>query len=144
MTTASSMQRHERFDAAALTELKARNIPKLRATDIAEITSASDPEDGASMMAALEEYVSHFVELGPRDPALKARLCICCGAMLAGLLGSFCWGLAHGEGACGRCGYPARAIHHIEGVGILHTFVLQYHPDELSFAVGSAEQVDRA
>lgn len=129
------MRRYERFDAGALAELRARQLPKMRAVDIASIADDSEPEDGAKMMAELDAYLAHFVELGERDPAWKSRLCICCGATLTGLLtGSFRWGLAHGEGNCCVCGYPARAIHRIDGVGTLSTLVLQYHPDELSFA----------
>lgn len=126
------MKRYERFDAAALVELRARQLPKLRAADIATIASDSGPE-GAKVMAELDEYCLHFAALGERDPVF-GRMCLCCGAAMSGLLGRFCWGLAHGEGECGGCGYPARAIHRIEGVGTLSTVVFQYHPDELSFA----------
>lgn len=131
--------RFEKLDDAALAALKARNLPKLRAADIAFGADGEPADKVAENMATLDGYLSHFVELGERDPVWGSRLCICCGASLTGLLtGSFQWGLAHGEGSCCRCGYPARAIHRIDGIGTLSNLVLQYHPDELSFAAAKA------
>lgn len=128
------MKRYERFDAAALDELRARQLPKLRAADIATPAADATADQVAGDMAKLDEYCAHFAALGERDPAWGSRTCLCCGAPLSGLVGRFRWGLAHGEGECGACGYPARAIHRIEGIGTLSTVVFQYHPDELSFA----------
>jgi hypothetical protein len=68
--------------------------------------------------------------------------CLKCGEPLTGGLknfllgkGGFTWGLAHGEGFCANCKWPARAHHFIkdaDGKGDLmtiHNLVLQYHPD---------------
>jgi hypothetical protein len=67
-----------------------------------------------------------MARLGSTEKNMMARKCICCDAGLTGMFGSF-------EGRCSKRGYPARAIHRIEGVGTLGTVVLQYHPNELSF-----------
>ena len=61
--------------------------------------------------------------------------CIGCDRKLAGdIFAAFEWGLAHGEGRCGSCGWPARAIHTVttaDGVEHRVSMVLQYHPDAL-------------
>jgi hypothetical protein len=82
---------------------------------------------------ALSEYFAHFVKT-------EGGKCVCCGArqgskdvmdaFLGG--GKFTWGIAHGEGFCSVCNWPARAYHF--NVGPIERFemILQYHPDELN------------
>lgn len=87
----------------------------------------------AENMEKLENYFSNF--LTPREN------CVLCGESLLGLLGSFTWGLAHGEGFCYKCGYPARAYHRdVAGVIDFLNLILQYHPDALET---KAERMER-
>lgn len=37
--------------------------------------------------------------------------CVDCGARLGGLIGSFGWGIVHGLGECGSCGFPYQYYH---------------------------------
>ncbi len=60
--------------------------------------------------------------------------CLECGERLGGMMGSFRWGICHGEGICSNCGWPARAYHNPktkEGEEVTGFFecILQYHPD---------------
>ncbi len=76
----------------------------------------------------LNEYLSGFV-------VLKEHRCVKCDKKLIGtlvdqLLGTtFKWGLVHGHGICGACGWPAVYYHFPKG-GPLERFVcmLQVHP----------------
>lgn len=70
-------------------------------------------------LAAMNAYLANFVA-PVAHPKGKERGCVCfhCGEYLTGggLMGSFFgggfeWGLAHGEGHCSTCGWPARAYH---------------------------------
>lgn len=96
------------------------------------------------VVKTLDEYFRHFVALefetkgGKRD--LKPQKCVGCGEPLTGFLaaliskGGFTWGLAHGEGHCAGCGWPARGHHFIkdekgEDLMNLRNFILQFHPD---------------
>jgi hypothetical protein len=109
-----------------IAELQAANLRPCDWTDLLRL------KDGGAMDAgdeqALNDYLGHF--LPPSDK------CVSCGAVQAGLmgalLGGFVYGLAHGEGACGRCGYPARANHY--DFGPIKSFhgILQYHPSGLA------------
>src|SRR5882724_3197415 len=78
----------------------------------------------------MDSYFRHFV--APEDG------CVCCGKPLGGgileqMLGraTFRWGIAHGEGSCRECGYPARAYHRNVGPIKFLQVILQYHPDDL-------------
>jgi hypothetical protein len=115
----------DKLDEGALSALQARNLPRLRAADLLVADdNAADPVECARLIEAAEEYCGHFL---PR----RAN-CVCCDSPLASLFGgSFTWGLAHGEGFCGMCSYPCRAVHRIAGVGTLRNYILQYHPAEL-------------
>lgn len=67
--------------------------------------------------------------------------CLKCSEPLAGDLadfilrkGGFTWGLAHGEGFCRNCRWPARAYHFIKDADgkeliTIRNVILQYHPD---------------
>lgn len=124
-----------RLDRKTLAELQARNLPKMRALDILE--PIKDTPETVEYVKRLDDYLAAFVN-SPDDK------CICCGAQqgardpITALIGgaAFRWGLAHGEGFCHQCGYPARA-HHFIGEKpdqiVLRNLILQYHPDGLSF-----------
>lgn len=61
------------------------------------LNGLTDKGEWAGLVAALE--------------ASAADICVECGARLGGLLGSFSWGIAYGEGFCSRCGFPYRLYH---------------------------------
>ena len=101
--------------------------------DVPESERAKAEADQRDVTERLAAYLSAFLPPGP---------CVRCGAVLGGsaenllaaAFGTFTWGIAHGEGTCGRCGYPARGIHRVDlGEGATATFpgILQYHPDGL-------------
>lgn len=96
---------------------------------------ASTPADVAE---ALDAYFTPFAQPALKDGRVDATFpCLRCGKAQTGLAGFFLgggfrWGLAHGEGHCGECGWPARAYHHIRDVATIRGVILQYHPDEVS------------
>lgn len=105
-----------------LAELQALELPRLDWVDIGyEPTEALTSTDEH----VLQGYFAMFAK-----PS-KDLECFCCGKALSGFLGSFTWGIANGEGHCGNCGYPARALH--RGVGPIRFLetILQWHPSEL-------------
>lgn len=114
------------FTTEKLAELQAAALRPAQFSDIFADTSTDDAR------AQLEPYLKQFLPPGP---------CVCCKQQLGGLFGSFTWGLAHGEGFCGGCRYPARAFHRFEpGSPVLSfSFVLQYHPSELVDRTQAAE-----
>ena len=98
-------------------------------------------EGNPEYLAAIREYLSHFLR-----PAKKGEnvACPACRRELGGLLGTFQWGIAHGEGNCGNCGWPVRMYHRIEkdGEELVHlTFPLAHrcYRDE-----GHTEEIDPA
>lgn len=98
----------------------------------------------ASIIAALDKYFDAFAQPDIKIVDGKKQLgdlpCLKCDEPLAGGLtsfllgkGGFTWGLAHGEGHCKGCGWPARAHHFIkdaegEDVATIRNVILQYHP----------------
>jgi hypothetical protein len=123
----------DQFDEAAENPLAlpARTFRRATAADIGlrlRDGAAEDEMRGAfATLRSVDRYLSAFC------PDEK---CLSCGATLAGMFGSFTWGLTHGEGFCSNCGYPARGYHTIRdeaGKPVLgHApLILQYHPDAL-------------
>ena len=88
------------------------------ATEIAHCTPADvgisyTETTPAALKAILEQYFHHFAKPSEGGGNLMmGHPCIKCGEPLAGFLGSFRWGIQHGEGQC-SCGWPARACHYI-------------------------------
>ena len=107
-----------------LKQMQAKNLPRMTMAD-AFTNSSTDPVP-AEGVKALDEYLRVFTM------PVEGK-CICCNLPLGGLLlGTFQWGIAHGEGICGRCGWPARAYHRPkEGPVEFFSVILPYHPDEL-------------
>lgn len=121
------------FDLASL---QAKHLPRL------DWRTLLSPREGTVIseddQTAYEKYFRQFVD---------AKMCVGCGSQLGckgtgeamdildGLMhATFVWGIAHGEGGCSKCGYPARALHYdIGGIKSLQ-LILQYHPDELTVA----------
>jgi len=88
--------------------------------------------EGASpIIKAMEDYLTPFA-------AAPDGKCLKCDATIAGLFGSFTWGLQSGEGTCSRCGWPARGHHYPklpDGTNVFSTcveMVFQYHPDHVT------------
>lgn len=118
-----------KLDIAAL---RAKALPKLTFGDVFKITDGSLDEQE---IAAIDSYLARFTII--RDE--RGSRCPGCGSLLTAhdaitglfLGATFTWGIAHGEGHCSGCGYPARAYHF--DVGPLKRFeaVLAVHPDEL-------------
>ncbi len=105
--------------------------------------TAQSPEgeaEATSLMKCLDEYFKQFsapVVLDEGNALLGGQRCLNCDAVLSGVLGSFQWGIAHGEGTCSSCGWPARAYHRPKDQdgeeicdGALQV-ILQYHPDNV-------------
>lgn len=109
----------------------------------AEVKEGGDPKLIEDMTAYLHKFAAR--KLGDDGRPLAGNPCICCGydlcggmvGFLMGSKGGFKWGLAHGEGYCSECGWPARLYHFVkdrDGKDLL-TFrhvVLQYHPDGIN------------
>jgi hypothetical protein len=103
------------------------------------LMSATD-DTPKSTLDALDAYFAPFAQ-----PLMDGRKikdnhpCLKCGKPLTGLAsmflgGGFAWGIAHGEGHCSACHWPARAHHFIKAddgsnFATIRHFVLQYHPD---------------
>lgn len=81
--------------------------------------------DAAEAIARVDEYLRAFQGDGECP----------CGRSLGGFLGSFTWGIAHGEGFCARCQWPARGFHTIDlgELGKLQlNIILPYAPELVS------------
>lgn len=106
--------------------------------------TASD-DTPADVVAALDQHFKHYAqpefEQVAGEKTCRPAVCAGCGenltgSALDGLFGNatFEWGIVHGEGRCGRCGWPATGHHFIRGtdgnaVATLNNFVMSYHPD---------------
>lgn len=88
-------------------------------------------EDASKLTEVVDDYL--FVFLAPNKDG-----CVLCGRELGGLMGTFTWDIAHGEGFCGNCKWPARAIHYIndaDGDPVFNMsprWILQYSPYALT------------
>lgn len=96
--------------------------------------------DAEKAKQVINEYLSVFAKPVPRDGdglLFGKHACLKCGEPLSGACGTFKWSLAHGEGACSKCAWPARAYHRPQYkeeelfTGPL-VFVLQYHPEHVT------------
>ncbi len=102
-------------------------------------------QDAPSLVDSIDQYLNEFASTGGKCPN--------CGSPLGGLLGSFTWGIVHGEGRCtggvyGKCGWPCRGLHYIkdsEGKEIFDRAVpviLAYHPKFVEQPVKSDNSSD--
>jgi hypothetical protein len=104
----------------------------------------AQPETPQSTIDALDKYFEAFAQVSLTEKDGKKILgeqpCIKCDEPLNGMMammfgkGGFTWGIAHGEGHCKNCGWPARAYHFIKDsdgkdLMTLRNVILQYHPD---------------
>lgn len=81
-----------------------------------------DGEDAEWVAPIIDKYLSSFCIPKDTPEPDKAHIggvsimgwpCVNCEKPLTGLFGHFQWGLAHGEGYCSKCGWPARGCHYI-------------------------------
>lgn len=94
---------------------------------------------GDAEREAIEDLAAYFTIFAKPEAGEHKNLgckCLKCGEYIGGLLGTFTWGLCHGEGFCGACKWPARAHHFIKDrhgadLATIRGVVLQYHPDEV-------------
>lgn len=108
------------------------------------LTDVATPKEDATpeFIADCEAYFSQFVRPVHRDNKPENEMvCFHCGEPLTGMMafmmargGGFQWGIAHGEGFCGNCRWPARAYHFAkkaDGTDLftVRNLVLQYHPE---------------
>jgi len=112
--------------AAGLAVSVGCSVKNLERFDWRELITVSDQAD-QKIIVALDAYFSVFAKVSPEGKCLK------CGAVQGGMFGCFTYGLAHGEGRCGKCGWPGRADHYLKAGGEefakLRKYILQYHPD---------------
>lgn len=97
------------------------------------------PDIDPEVVAALDKYFPHFVAVEVKDmpdgkKEFGVQKCIGCDKDLTGFFGTWRWGIAHGVGQCGSCGWPSHGHHFIkdekgEEVVTLRNFILQVHPD---------------
>ena len=94
-------------------------------------------QDAAIVIQALDEYLAAFakpVRSATGGEIIGRHDCLNCSGRLDGFIGTFQWGIVHGEGKCIKCGWPARAYHRpkLDGEEIFDgplQRILQYHPD---------------
>jgi hypothetical protein len=111
-----------------LSEVKAKALPRLSFSDVF-IEKDGGLEE--SERAEIDRYLAQFTKAeGGKCPGCGAKLT---GNEIEGLLGiaTFTWGIAHGEGYCRQCSYPARAFHRNVGPIEFFNAVLPVHPDEI-------------
>ena len=99
-----------------------KRLDELRAT-ISHVTI----DDLTNRGVPAEAWIAFAGQLGPFAKALPNMECLACGEEA-----TFTWGLAHGEGHCNNCGWPARLYHFIkygDDQEARVVLLLQYHPD---------------
>lgn len=118
-------------------------IERMTAADLGVTLKGEGSPEGRAIIEDIDKYLAVFakpIERGgsPEGFVLGKHACLKCGSALDGMLGSFQWGLAHGEGTCSKCGWPARMYHWIkdrEGKELFTSrisLILQYHPDQIA------------
>jgi len=122
----------------SLEGLKREELPRACCETVGIDVSGKDEVEGRRIM---DKYFRSFVcpkftECENGSPASGSHKCVACGERIDGIIGTFQWGLAHGEGHCCKCGYLMRGMHYIkddqgEEFMNLTRYILQWHPDEL-------------
>ena len=113
-----------------------RNLPHCTAASVGLVISVNEDataeehaeaqEAADKVMASLDIYLEEFADTGGKCPN--------CDLSLGGFIGTFTWGLCHGEGNC-SCGWPCRGAHYPKDANGGDMFyrgldiVLPYHPD---------------
>lgn len=97
-----------------------------RFEDVFTVKREIDP----TLRATLDSYLDKFAKPTENGECLK------CGTVQGEIMGAFIYGLAHGEGYCSVCKWPARANHYFKDaagkdIGSMRV-IMQYHPDFVS------------
>ena len=137
----------------SLKTLVGEDLPRADCETVGIELSGKDEVKGREIMDAyFSSFVSPAVTSDKNGSAASgSNRCVKCNKRIDGIIGSFQWGLAHGEGHCCECGYPMRGHHYIKDQDgkdfiSLTLYILQYHPTELKEApcmekaIASAEQ----
>lgn len=125
----------------------AHQAVQCKVADIVTVSVKDDTPEARQhydeFVAGADKYLSVFakpIEWDQAGSSGKEVACLHCGEPLTGLMnsllgrGGFEWGLAHGEGHCRGCGWPARAYHFAkyengDEVFTIRGLILQYLPD---------------
>lgn len=107
------------------------NLEEMRALpecQLADVFTVGDDWQGDEL-----ESISAYLRIfhAPVD----GLTCRGCEHPLGGMLGTFTWGMVHGEGVCSKCGLPTRMYHRVKHDGeevLTFTLPLQYHASGLS------------
>lgn len=126
----------ERITQERLDELRA-STPHCAPADI-ETTfgPGATPEQIEDFTAYLRRYAAPKpIEEGWITPG---RPCLVCNEV-----GSFEWGLQHGEGHCTKCHWPATLYHFVNDrngkeLVTIRGLLLQYHPDQIRLRTEAA------
>lgn len=144
-------------DRKSIADLQAANLPVATHKTIGlHVNEGVEPDaDTIALLAVVDSQLCMFAE--PTESAdggdgfiIGKHPCLCCGRPLSGMLGTFQWGICHGEGKCTNCGWPARALHYIKdgkGEDLFDRsipMVLQYHPSQVSSAKGEEDADDQS
>jgi len=63
------------------------------------------------LQATNEEEREKWTEIVWGLEECSTDICLDCGWRLGGLLGTFTWGIIHGQGSCHNCGFPYQYYH---------------------------------
>lgn len=119
-----------------LAELRA-STPHATISDIGEVGAKATPEQIEDLTAYLHFYAPPKpVKDGWLEPGPPCLVC--------DQVGSFVWGIQHGEGHCINCRWPGTLYHFVKDrngseLVTIRGLLLQYHPEFIS--VKNAEPV---
>ena len=128
-------------------------IKTIEVCTVSDIGLTITGADAPPLVAALNKYLEQFAKPIRHDEKKSNFLvgdleCLNCGRVLNGALGTFQWGLCHGEGTCSNCGWPCRLYHSPkddEGAIFEGTLerMLQYHPNCVSKQESDTDGLDQ-
>ncbi|MGB3844277.1 MAG: hypothetical protein WA940_00270 [Sphingopyxis sp.] len=112
-------------------------------TDIATVNG--DTDEAQAFIVKANEYLAAFAAPLKID---GYTTCFHCGTRMDGMMhalgvgAAYVWGMAHGEAACSKCGWPARGMHYPKDekgeMFTLRNFFLAYMPDQVSVRSAAA------
>ncbi len=81
----------------------------------ADVGITFEPDAPTELIEAIDSYLTAFDApiITGRDGLIQSALKCSRSKPLSGFLGTFVWGIRHGEGRCSSCKRPARAFHTI-------------------------------
>ena len=111
--------------------LQAKNLPVAKAESVIKISFTDEGKNTEQAWKKKERFVKFLDKYF--ESFIDSKTCPNCDSELGGFFGMFQYGMAWGEGHCGKCGYPCRADHKVEDEEFKFSFsmVLPYHPSVL-------------